>query len=161
MPPLVPAGGRGLGTMLNFQGRGGGSPAEVHGRRITGLCPAAVLDGCAMIFRRSALREIKFQPDFPPHHFYDRFLSCQMLERGWRLAVQGVACDHLSGQTADHEPSYDALAQRWAAARGLLALEGNWDLTVYREGERQFLKTWRDEKKFIPLTVGNDWKIRR
>ena len=73
-------GGRGYGTMSNFQGRKTGqwqgSSAEEHGKRITDLQSAAVLDGCSLIFRKIALQDIGFRADFPPHHFYDRLFSC-------------------------------------------------------------------------------------
>ena len=62
------AGGRGLGTMLNFQGIGLGTSAEQHGRRMTDLQPAAVLDGCALIFRRLTLK-----------HPLRSFVVCRML----------------------------------------------------------------------------------
>ena len=112
-----------------------------------------------MIFRRATLQEIGFRSAFPPHHFYDRFMSCQVLERGWRIAVHGIACDHLGGQTAVCEPAYHALANQWAKGRGVSTLGDNADLALYREGERLFLKEWRDEKRFIPLMVGEDWRI--
>jgi hypothetical protein len=153
------SGGRGLGTMSNFQGHKQGSSAEAHGVRITGYRPAAVLDGCVLIFRRATLQENGFRSDFPPHHFYDRLISCQVLERGWRMAVHGIACADLGEHTAVREQAYHAPATQWVKARDTPMLVDNADLAVYREGERQFLTEWRDEKRFIPLTVGEDWRI--
>ncbi len=158
---IDPDGGRGLGTMLNFQGAGQGSPAEVHGRRVSDLRPAVVVDGCAMIFRRQALTEIGLRADFPPHHFYDRLMSCQVTERGWRVAVLGIACDHLGNRTVAHEPAWHELAQRWAETRSIASVDGNWDLAVYREAERRFLSEWRDQKRFIPVRAAEDWTIHR
>ncbi len=145
-------GGRGRGTVLNFQGRYGGGAAEAHGHRVTGLVPAAQVDGCAMVFRTEALAQVGFRDGFPPHHFYDRLLSCQMLESGWRVGVLGVACDHLSGSTVGGQAWQDC-AREWCLAHGVADrpdAPGNWDYAVYREAERQFLTEYRDSKHFIP-----------
>lgn len=160
------AGGRGLGTCSNFMGQTykssskdgvkewTGSPAEPHGRRMTGLEPAMVEDGCAMIFRRSCLEAISQRADFPPHHFYDRLLSCEVREKGYWMATLGIGCDHISGQTVNQEASYGDMAREWCEAHGL-TMEGshNWDNVVYREAERQWLKEYRDEKHLIPCRV--------
>ena len=167
------SGGRGAGTCSNFQGgtytlqtqQGKammqrmsniwkGSPAEAHGRRITGLEPAAVVDGCSMIFRRSCLEAIPQRPDFPPHHFYDRLLSCETREKGFTVAVLGIECDHISGQTVNQEPGYSTMAQEWAEAHGL-TMEGahNWDTILYRMAELMWLKEYRDLKRVVPCRV--------
>lgn len=160
------AGGRGLGTASNFQGgtisdqhgesqkTWTGSPAEPHGRRLYDFMDAAVVDGCAMIFRREALAAIKQRPDFPPHHFYDRLLSCETAEAGYTIGVLGLACDHISGQTVNQEPSYAVMAQVWANEHGIEKGDAhNWDTVIYAEAERQWLKEYRDEKHFIPRKV--------
>jgi GT2 family glycosyltransferase len=147
-------GGRGLGTMSNFQGKVGGR-AEVHGRRIAGLEPAAVVDGCAMIFRRKCLEEI-YDPEFPPHHFYDRLFSLEALTRGYRLAVLGVACDHVSGQTANQEQGWHDAARRWCEHRGVPIPDGNADLGVYKEAERRFLAELAGRN----VRVGADYSVR-
>lgn len=155
-------GGRGSGTVLNFQGRRGGGRAEDHGRRETGLVPAAVVDGCAMIFRRECLDALEDRETFPPHHFYDRLLSCQALEAGWRVGVLGVAVDHLGGQTAVLEPGWHALCEQWCRQRGAAPpTEGGWELMLYREAEKTFLQEYRYTKGFIPLRVRADWSIVR
>lgn len=160
------SGGRGLGTCSNFQGgmyviqsdngvtSWTGSPAEPHGRRIVGMEPAAVEDGCAMVFRRSCLEAIAPRADFPPHHFYDRLLSCEVREKGWTMATLGIGCDHISGQTVNQEKGYDDMAREWCEAHGL-TMDGvhNWDSVVYREAERQWLKEYRDEKHLVPCRV--------
>jgi hypothetical protein len=113
-------GGRGRGTMSNFQGatigRWTGSKAEVHGVRIedNGRRWAAVLDGCAMIFRKEALTQVERKPKFPLHHHYDRLLGAQMRALGWRTGVLGVPIDHISGQTANHEQAWADTAKAWA-----------------------------------------------
>lgn len=153
------AGGRGQGTLLNFSGVGMASRAEDHGRRIDGFRLAAVVDGCAMILRRRALEDVGIRPGFPPHHFYDRLISCQMLERGWRIGVLGIACDHIGNQTAGRQPGWSALARDWARKHRIPAHEAGWDAAVYLEAERQFLREWRDAKHFIPLRVLLDGSV--
>ena len=155
------SGGRGQGTILNFSGVGRASPAEAHGRRVADLRPAAVVDGCAMILRRRALEDVGVRPDFPPHHFYDRLISCQLLERGWHIGVLGVACDHLGNQTAGRQPGWPTLAEDWARGHGIPAHPAGWDAAVYQEAERHFLTEWRDAKRFIPLRVLLDGSVQR
>lgn len=151
------SGGRGSGTTSNFQGRDygdwKGSPASVHGRTYEGFTRAAVVDGCAMIFRRSVLKQIQQRKDFPPHHFYDRLLSCEVREHGFEVYVLGIACDHISGQTVNQEKKYDDMARTWAEAHGF-TMEGvhNWDSVLYREAERQWLTEYR-EKGLVPAKV--------
>lgn len=161
------AGGRGLGTASNFQGleyrhKNGegeervwvGSAAEIHGRRITGMVPAAVEDGCAMIFRRICLEVIPQRPDFPPHHFYDRLLSCEVRERGWQMATLGIGCDHISGQTVNQESGYQDMAREWAEAHGLTLMgHHNWDSVVYESAGRQWLTEYKDQKGMVPCRV--------
>lgn len=147
-------GGRGLGTVSNFQGRVGGGAALVHGRQDAGLSWAAVVDGCAMIFRRACLNAIGVREGFPPHHFYDRLMSLQALEAGWRVAVLGIACDHLGGQTSVLEPGWDEVAHAWCEAHGIpQPADGGWDLAVYREAERQLFAEYRDGKGLLPVRV--------
>jgi ADP-ribose pyrophosphatase YjhB (NUDIX family) len=105
---------------------------------MTDLRPAAVVDGCAMILRRQALEEIGIKPALPPTSFDDRRISCQVLERGWCIAVLGIACDHLGDETAGRQADSPAL---------------------YLEAERQFLTEWRETKHFIPLRVLADGSV--
>lgn len=161
-------GGRGLGTMSNFQGRDGvGSPAEAHGRRITDLRSAFVVDGCSMIFRRDYLQhalyadaEVKillneFGPikDFPPHHFYDRLLSLLMHILGYRTAVYGIACDHVSGQTANTQDSWHKTAEEWCLAHRVHFSE-NWDHSIYLEAEKRFL-----ELLYVVMDTRRKWVV--
>jgi len=177
-------GGRGIGTISNFQGRElegyKGSVAEMHGDRVTGFRLGAVVDGCAMIFRKKYLDEIGFRNDFPPHHFYDRLLSCQVLERGYQVGILGIACDHISGQVVNSEKKYHEMVGNWMKERygspeewmqrfsdwwvnDLNPSKGivpnNNDAWVYMEAERQFLTEYRDQKHFIPLKVEPDGRI--
>lgn len=162
-------GGRGLGTASNFQGKatinqktlerhGGadiwvGSPAEAHGKRLTGFMNAAVVDGCSMILRRVALEQISQRSNFPPHHFYDRLISTQLLEAGWKIGVLGIACDHISGQTVNQEQKYWNMAKQWCESHNTppAGIGVNWDSEVYKEAERQWLSEYRDKKHLIPI----------
>ncbi len=163
------SGGRGLGTTSNFQGGElhshnaiesrvwKGSPASVHGRVDSGFSNAVVVDGCAMIFRREVLKKIKQRPEFPPHHFYDRLLSCETIEAGYTIGVLGIGCDHISGQTVNQEPKYQEMAKEWAQAHGLTTMlmygVSNWDGVIYKEAERQWLSEYRDQKHMIPMVI--------
>lgn len=155
------SGGRGLGTMSNFQGNRyvsgdkswSGSAASVHGKHVTEYYPAAVVDGCAMIFSHSAIEhDIQQRENFPPHHFYDKLISCEVREAGYEMAVLGIACDHISGQTVNQEGKYQDMAQDWCDAHGI-AKTHNWDDAVYHESERQWLTEYRDTKHLIPCKV--------
>jgi len=149
-------GGRGLGTASNFMGRTldkwTGSPAEVHGKRITNAMPSCVVDGCVMIIRRQAWNEIGVKGNFPPHHFYDRLISTQLIEKNWKIITLGIEFDHFNGQTVSNENKYHTMAEEWASANNIPFCEG-WDNTIYKEAERRWLKEYRDEKHLIPIKV--------
>jgi glycosyltransferase involved in cell wall biosynthesis len=166
------SGGRGLGTTSNFLGlrwisgitavdshMWQGSPAHVHGKHDIGLSNAAVVDGCAMAIRRSAWDDIEFREKFPPHHFYDRLISTQMLDAGFHVAVLGIGCDHISGQTVAHEDRYYKLAEEWARANipedrwAGNPGQWSWDQTLYQEAERMWLSEYRDAKHLVPIRV--------
>src|ERR1041385_2488700 len=101
------AGGRGLGTISNFLGESltdgvktwSGSRWNIHGGNLTGYKKGAVVDGCVMILRREAWDFIGYRENFPPHHFYDRLISTQILEKNWDVGILGIGFDHISGQT--------------------------------------------------------------
>jgi len=183
------SGGRGAGTTSNFQGNKmvrhledgttkewSGSPAEAHGQRNAGYTNAAVVDGCAMIFRREVLEQIEQRMDWPVHHHYDRLLSCEIQELGFEVGVLGIGCDHISGQTANQEDSYSRMAEQWANNNlGVTTYQDwvdknldwfhnvsnpsrekiphNWDSVIYMESEKRFLAEYREQKKFIPIKL--------
>lgn len=168
-------GGRGGGTCSNFQGAEyksvaqsdngvqelvwRGSPAEAHGRRETGFVNAAVVDGCAMIIRRSAWDAIGYRADFVPHHFYDRLISTQMLEAGFKVAVLGILFDHLGGQTVSRESRYSDVAREYCEKHKVEPVRDqgsgtpNWDATIYLKGETDWLREYRDNKHLVPIRV--------
>ena len=171
-------GGRGSGTRSNFQGLNGGTTAEQNGVRFSKYMKAVVLDGCSMIFRREVLEKLPFKENFPPHHFYDKLISCQVQEMGYEVGGLGLACDHVSGQTANTQQDYFNLAKSWCYTHlGIQNPEeykkvggvdqylktqrwqpyptfiNNWDMVVYLEAERQFLQEYKYTKGFIPRSV--------
>lgn len=160
-------GGRGIGTTSNFQGLSTmtrtkygeekvwtGSPASAHGMTNAEYTKAAVVDGCAMVFRRWALEHIKQRENFPPHHFYDRLLSCEVRELGYEMGVLGIGCDHISGQSVNGSKAYEKMAEEWATAHGLsLGDRHNWDSVIYQEAEKQWITEYRENKHFIPCRV--------
>lgn len=159
------AGGRGGGTTSNFQGNEyflndvddhtlghwAGSPASAHGRTDAGYTNAAVVDGCAMVLRRTAWEKIGYRENFPPHHFYDRLISTQMLEAGFKVAVLGIECDHISGQTVGGE-KYFNFAKEWCEKNGIFGAD-NPDHVVYTQAEHQWLTEYRDQKHLVPIRV--------
>lgn len=161
---IDPAGGRGAGTTSNFQGLSldkdeglpkswKGSNALLHGSRSDGYSKAAIIDGCAMIFRREALSQIKQRDDFPPHHFYDKLLSCETMEHGWEVGVLGIKCDHFSNQTVGPENGYQEMAKKWLTKHGhpTAGIE-NFDDPIYRLAENAWLTEYA-AKGYIPLFV--------
>lgn len=171
------AGGRGLGTSSSYMGfeyeTGWASKAEIHGRRIVGIEAAAVLDHCSMIFRICMLKQLPAQEasGLAPHHFYDRILSCEVLERDWHIAMVGIQCDHFGGGTGlckvPHDGpelgvlNRDASYRKWLQLKGITYStdEENFDALVYKEAEKIFLNKWRDELHFIPVKVMKDYTV--
>lgn len=175
------AGGRGLGTTSNFKGetltgyetapdfpeprfekKWSGSPAAAHGKVSDEYSPAAVIDGCSMIIRRSCY-EGMHREDFPLHHFYDRLISTQMLERGFEIAVLGIACDHISGQTVNKESDYQHVAYQWLlmtrnpavfnlGTSAPFNITHNYDEDIYRTAESMWLSEYRN-KGYVPCRV--------
>lgn len=159
-------GGRGGGTMLNYRGAffdgiGQASPAEAHGRRTTTLEPAAVLDHMSMIFRRSELEQLTPQEgNFAPFHFYDRILSCEVLERGGHIAVLGIDTDHFSGGTRGGTPQADLLMRKWLDENHVPYNSVRPDQAMYLKSEALFKQKYI-RNGFAPLRVLPDYSIIR
>lgn len=159
------AGGRGLGTSSNFMGRTldgdgqswTGSPAEPHGARHTDYKKGAVVDGCVMIIRRDAWEDIGIKDKFPPHHFYDKLISSQMLEKGWEVGTLGIEFDHFSGQTVNTQKGYQTMAHDWLYRNGHMPGEfnpdHNYDEDIYKLSEAMWLNEYRDTKHVIPIKI--------
>lgn len=162
-------GGRGGGTMCFFRGEKG--QTQDAGMRIYDLRPAILLDSLFMMFRRSAIPDLKIDENVAPCHFYDKIWSCRMIEAGWKVAVLGSEIDHIGGQTAVLEASYNDAARDWCIAQGIdyfnhktnltneVVVGENPGLAVYLEAERRFLTEYRDTKRLFPCVVDLDWNI--
>lgn len=159
-------GSRAWGTTSNFLGKTysynnetwKGLPSSFFGITYDGLTKAVVLDGCAMAINRDVWNKIGYRENRPPHHYYDRFISCQVLEIGYDIWVLGIGCDHIGGQVASKEKKYFNTAKMWCQKNNIEPIKDdsgniNWDITMHTEAKRLFLKEWRDEKKFIPREI--------
>ena len=171
------AGGRGLGTASSFFGgeynTGWASKAEIHGRRVRGKDAAAVVDHLFMSFPLEKLKQLPPQEEagYAPHHFYDRILACEILDRGWHIALLGLDVDHFGGGTGlckvPHEGpelgvvNRDELYRRWLTSKGIPFAPdaNNLDYIVYTEAEKIFLNKWRDETHFVPFKVSPNHDI--
>jgi cellulose synthase/poly-beta-1,6-N-acetylglucosamine synthase-like glycosyltransferase len=156
-------GGRGAGTVSNFQGRSTigsgiknwkGTTAEENGERYTGFKYIATSDGCAMIFKREVLEKIPFRNDIAIHHFYDKIMSMEVIERGYKNGFLGIECDHISGRTCNIEPKYHEASRKWMTDRNITpsVIGINWDNENYKHNERIFLDEYRS-KNMIPMKV--------
>lgn len=150
-------GGRGLGTMTNFQGLqysfGKGASWRDTGALNNGAAYVACLDHCAMCFRSKYIDSYEwFYSDPPPMDFEDKYLSCETIAAGMRVGYVGIACDHVSGAKGQCGPSFRKICEEWLDARGIL-IEGDPAHQVYLESEKIFLTKWRDEEELIPFTV--------
>ncbi len=76
--------------------------AEKHGKRFTGECDVAVLDGLALFVRRSVLDAWGGWPlDKPVSYFlYSENLCCEVRRQGMRIRLVGVDCTHLGGKSS-------------------------------------------------------------
>lgn len=74
--------------------------AEVHGKRFTGSCDVAVLDGFSMIVRTELLEQAGGWPVGKLDYIaYDYALCCLAHRFGYKIRLVGVECDHLGGRT--------------------------------------------------------------
>jgi GT2 family glycosyltransferase len=91
--------------------------AEAHGRRFSGECDVATIDGFAMFVRRSVLEKAGGWPLGTPCGYfnYDNWLACEVRRQGLRTRLVGVECDHLGGKTASmvHVTDSHAEAHVW------------------------------------------------
>ncbi len=163
------SGGRGMGTTSNFQGKQldkwKGSPWNVHGKHLIDSVEGAVIDGCSMILRRDAWNKIGYREDFPPHHFYDRLLSCQIIEANYKIYIVGIECDHISGQTVNQEKGYQMMAWEWLRKRyGEISFHPfavgrvfdekyNYDAIIYQLAELLWLSEYKETKHLVPIKI--------
>lgn len=81
--------------------------AERHGRRFTGSCNVAVLDGLAFAVRRSVLEELGGWPidSVISYYQYAEWLACSVRRLGQRIRMIGVSCEHLDGKSTGLNPN--------------------------------------------------------
>lgn len=157
-------GGRGYiyHTHLNFQGNDyqtlTGSPAEKHGTRFSGFMHVANLDGCALIFRKSYLQELPSYDvsGYPPAHYYDVAVCCEMISRGYIVGLYGAACDHSGGGigTCKLGGEQKGLINRDNAYREWLLFHGyvpeeDLNTQIYLIARKVFLNKWHTMLPYI------------
>lgn len=75
--------------------------AEVHGERYTGSCDVAVLDGFALIVRRTFLDRIMGFTRFACDFFNYDYALCAFARRyGYKCRLVGIECHHFGGRTS-------------------------------------------------------------
>jgi GT2 family glycosyltransferase len=74
--------------------------AEVHGRRLTGSCDVAVLDGMAIFIRREILEKCGGWDMNWTYFMYTEGICCEARRQGYRIRVVGCSCDHLGGKSS-------------------------------------------------------------
>lgn len=147
-------GGRGGGTACFFRGEKGQSQAA--GARIFGLMPSACLDSLFMMFKRDAVPALKEDWDnLPLAHFYDRIWPLKFVEQGYHVATLGVECDHMGGMTTVANPRYYEDCKTWLEERG--QPYENPETEMYLVAERRYLGEFRDQKRFIPCRIREDY----
>ena len=82
-----------MGRSVEF--RSGLHDAEAHGKRFTGECDVAVLDGMALFARRELFDKAGPWPEETGYWIYDYWLCCEARRHGYRIRMVGVACTHL------------------------------------------------------------------
>lgn len=111
-----------------------------------GIHPAAILDGCFMVFRRRDLDRVGIDRSFKPHHFYDKDWSLGFTLAGVRVGVMSLYCQHRGGQTSCR-PEY----QQMADAKG-------GDHSFYLENEAKYIAKHAPD---FPVRVNPDWTVER
>lgn len=129
---------------------------HVHGNQTpAGVHAVALLDGCSMMFRRTALDSIEIDKKFYPHHFYDKDWSLEVLTHGWRVGVIAIDCEHLNGQVSCFG-SYQSWANEYLKKEGI-ATDITGDLYFYYENEKRYSKKWNPH---MPIIVSSDWSYK-
>jgi glycosyltransferase involved in cell wall biosynthesis len=134
-PGVADNGGR-IGSMGNMLGKKWGTPQHMHGAVMTDIYPAVVFDALAIIINRKHFNAADVPLNIPPHHWNDRILPLWFVDRGYHAATIGIGFDHKGGVSSLGD-KYRELAERWSKEHNL-PMEGDWDTTFYRYGERYF-----------------------
>lgn len=161
-------GGRGGGTMCYFSGRSVQvgdrqilAQDQAAGLRINDLRPSLVLDSLFMMFHRDVIPKLVVNgerwEDITLAHFYDRIWPLRVIEAGMRVATMGIECDHLGGMTTTGNERYRDDCIKWLNDHGIPF--DNPETEMYLVAERRFLTEYREQKKFMPASIGVDYEI--
>lgn len=134
-------------SFRNWQPHGYLTPRE-------GVTQVALLDGCCMIFRRSALDSFEIDKGFMPHHFYDKDWSLEVLSHGWNVGAINIDCEHLSGQVANFT-DYQDWANEYLRKRGIDNKGLTGDMYFYYANEARYNQKWADSG-ILPVFVSTD-----
>lgn len=150
-------GGRGAGTISNFQGLtysiGKGATWRDTGGFEPGKKIVACLDHCAMCYRSSYINNYDwFYLDPPPMDFEDKYISCETIAAGMRIGYIGIACDHVSGAKGQCSGSFKTVCTEWLDRHGII-IENDPSYQVYLESEKIFLNKWKEKEGLIPFSI--------
>ena len=142
--PEVPGQMAGLSNLME---------ASQHGIRLREpFRPVAILDGFAMVFRRTMLQKAGgLDTRYRYHHLYDRDLPLTSLALGYHNLVVNVPCHHQSGVTANR-PEYQA----WIDKQ--LNKPSGGDDWTHRQNSKLFYEKWHS---VLPLYVEADGSYRK
>lgn len=117
--------------------------AEVHGSRFSGAADVAVLDGFALIVRRSLLDRAGGWPvNHIRFHNYDLWLCAMAHRLGFRVRVLGARCHHRGGQT-----STTVDYQEWAKKQNMTDAEDHAKAHEWFYEEFRDVMPWVCERK--------------
>lgn len=120
-----------------------------HGAKPTKfITPAALLDGCALIFRKSMMDELNMPDvygDGNEFYFYDKEISLTATMASWRVGTVNLDCDHLGGRTS--------LSQEFVEK---IQSDLQTHDTMYQRSESRYLAKWKD---VLPVHVAADWTV--
>ena len=128
----------------NMLGRKYGTNQNLHGHVQTGNHPSVVFDSLFMAFDREKLYTIDYET-IPMFHWTDRVVTLRLLKAGFHALTIGIGFDHGGSWTS--VKSLNTLAEDWCKANNL-PMEENWNMTVYKYGERMF------REEFLEFTNG-------
>lgn len=121
---------------------------HVHGKRpVREVTPVALLDGCWMAFRRSALEGLDWDSlESNGYLFsYDKDLTLTLTMKSLHVGVINLDSQHIGGQTSCREEFNETLKNQGS----------NLD-SMYRESERRYIDKW---KPCLPVRVMQDWTV--
>lgn len=126
---------------------------HLHGTQTPeGVHYVALLDGCSLMFRRTALDSFEIDKTFFPHHFYDKDWCLEVLTRGWRVGVIAMDCEHLGGQITIGGQKYQGWATDYLKKHNIQTKETG-DNYFYQQNEKRYMEKWRS---LLPIMVAKD-----